>query len=82
MPEGSKMKTPQQIRNEVEKGCGEKNIFNSGFNCGEMGNFGEIVYCSSCQAKLDYKLGLRQIVRPNVSKRKRDSNGKFLGGGS
>jgi len=62
------MKTPQQIKNEVEKGCGEyyENTANFGLReyCGLYD--GEIKLCPNCGAKLsiltEYDKAIKEMI--------------------
>jgi len=58
--------TPQQIRNEVEKGCGKKFRW-KGFYCGaKYPNKNELMFCPTCQAKLsiltEYDKSIKEII--------------------
>ena len=71
------MKTPQQIRNEVEKGCGiflyedefgdKDDLFNHDVNCGTyLVRDNKLVLCPSCQAKLsiltEYDKAIKEMI--------------------
>ena len=72
------MKTPQQIKNEVEKGCGKKcegclegHGYGKLFKCGEHYGFAGIddygfELCPSCQAKLsiltEYDKSIKEMI--------------------
>ena len=71
------MKTPQQIRNEVEKGCGiflyedefgdKDDLFNHDVNCGTyLVRDNKLVLCPSCLAKLsiltEYDKSIKEMI--------------------
>ena len=70
-------KTPQQIKNEVEKGCGiflyedefgdKDDLFNHDVNCGTyLVRDNKLVLCPSCQAKLsiltEYDKSIKEMI--------------------
>ena len=76
------MKTPQQIRNEVEKGCGiflyedefgdKDDLFNHDVNCGTyLVRDNKLVLCPSCQAKLsiltEYDKSIKEMIEERVN---------------
>ncbi len=64
-----KMKTPQQIRNEVEKGCGERLVYYEPFTepeaCG-TNMYGKIIICKECENKLsiltEYDKAIKEMI--------------------
>jgi hypothetical protein len=62
------MRTPQQIRNEVKKGCGDKYI-GLGLECGNKRSFNNerIYYCPICLAKLsiltEYDKAMKEMIK-------------------
>ena len=64
------MKTPQQIRNEVEKGCGKvTNWYELKRLCGtfeDLKHSEHIILCPSCQAKLsiltEYDKSIKEMI--------------------
>ena len=64
------MKTPQQIRNEVEKGCGKvTNWYELKRLCGtfeDLKHSEHIILCPSCQAKLsiltEYDKAIKEMI--------------------
>lgn len=65
-------KTPQQIRNEVEKGCGE--LWGVDNRCGEHLGDGSIDYCPSCLAKLsiltEYDKSIKEMIEDRIALQK------------
>lgn len=62
------MKTPQQIKEEVEKGCGIYDMINPEFerSCGDILFNNTIFYCPICKAKLsilvEYDKAIKEII--------------------
>ena len=69
------MKTPQQIRNEVEKGCGKvTNWYELKRLCGtfeDLKHSEHIILCPSCQAKLsiltEYDKSIKEMIEERVN---------------
>ena len=69
------MKTPQQIRNEVEKGCGvciewglDGQVIRE---CGDIDDYGEVEWCPQCSAKLsiltEYDKSIKEMIEKVLS---------------
>ena len=65
------MKTPQQIRNEVKKGCGDKYI-GLGLECGNKRSFNNerIYYCPICLAKLSILTEYDKSIKEKIERLK------------
>jgi hypothetical protein len=69
------MKTPQQIRNEVEKGCGKvTNWYELKRLCGtfeDLKHSEHTILCPSCQAKLsiltEYDKSIKEMIENKMS---------------